>query len=217
MAQGLAKAALDVSIDDLLIQKAEEGKVSRKWKNHHNSTGTLAPGLVDVGIGTPHGSFGLTPCGAAALMGPMSENGRALTSFFGMNPSKPTSKMMETFSREIQDFGLMPIHGGNLAEYRDARQTLANDRRLRLVIAMSGWMTEGEDVVKPWLCLGSQTESYAIRWDLMALSNLGSSLETVIKSSAWSSAKKEIGARTSKSLRCCATQRSYVSNKSSIH
>lgn len=200
VARGLAKAALDVSIEELMTQKAEEGKVSRKWKTHSNTTGSLAPGLADEGIGTPEISFGLSPCAAAALMGQMSDNARVLTNFFGMNPAKPTSKMMETFSREIQDFGLMPIHGENLAEYRDARQTPAGERRLRLVIAMCGWMTEGEDILKPWQCLGTQTESYVVRWDLAVLLNLGSSLETVIKSSAWSTAKKEIGDRTSKSV-----------------
>lgn len=198
LSRGLAQAALDVSPEELLAQKAEEGKGPRKWKSHGNTPGTLAPALAAIGIGTPHGSYGLTPCAAAGLLGLMADNGRALSSLFGMNPAKPISKMIETFSREIQDFGLMPIHGEDLTEYRDARQRSAGDRRLRLVIAMSGWMTEEENVVKPWLCFGRQTESYAVRWDITALLNLGSSLETVIKSTAWSSAKKEINSRTSK-------------------
>lgn len=199
LANGIARAALDVSEEELATQKAEESKLSRKWKNHYSSSGTLVRGLTSVGIGNPDTGHGLTESAAAGLLGPMSENPRSLTNFYGMNPSKPTQKMIESFSREIQDFGLMPIHGENLGAYCDARQTPANDRRLRIVIAMCGWITEGGDVVGPWKCLGRQAESFVVRWDLMALSNLGSSLETVIKSSAWSSAKMEIGAKTSKS------------------
>lgn len=198
LAKGIAKAALAVSEEELATQKAEESKLARKWKNHYNSSGTLADGLKEVGIGMPETGHGLQESAAAGVLGPMSENPRSLTNFYGMNPSKPTQKMIETFSREIQDFGLMPVHGVNLDEYRDARQTPANDRRLRVVIAMCGWVTEDDDLLAPWKCLGRQAESFVVRWDLVALSNLGGSLDTVIKSSAWSSVKKEIGDKASK-------------------
>lgn len=200
LAKAWAKAALAVSDEDLLNQKAEEAKAPRKWKGQSSGGSTnLAPALAAAGIGTPQGSFGLTSWAAAGLLGPMAEGGRVICNLFGMNPTKPTNKMMEIFSREIQEFGLLPIHGESQDEYIDARQRPAGDRRFRLVIAMGGWMTENEDIRKPWLCLGRQTEGYVVRWDPVALLNLGNSLETVIKSSAWSSAKKEINATTSRS------------------
>ena len=43
---------------------------------------------------------------------------------------------------------------------------------------------------------GRQSEVFALRWELEALTKLGSSLESVVKSAAWSVAKKEIIART---------------------
>lgn len=199
LADGLAQAALAVSEDELALQKAEESKLSRKWKNHYSASGTLVSGLTDVGIGREETGHGLSESAAARLLGPMSENPRSLTNIFGMNPSRPTQKMIDAFIREIQDFGLMPVHGDNLNEYCDARQTPAHDRRLRVVLAMCGWVAEDGDVVSPWKCLGRQTESFSVRWDIAVLSNLGSSLETVIKSSAWSTAKNEIATKTSKS------------------
>lgn len=199
LAEAWANAALDVSDEDLLNIKAEETKGSRKWKGHSpGGTTSLSPALTTAGIGTPQGSFGLTNCAAAGLLGPMAEGGRAICNLFGMNPTKPTRKMMEVFAREIQDFGLLPIHGQSQDEYINARQRPAGDRRFRLVIAMGGWMSEDEDVRKPWLCLGRQTEAYAVRWDPVSLLSLGNSLETVIKSTAWSCAKKEINATTSR-------------------
>ncbi|KFH48609.1 putative membrane protein-like protein [Hapsidospora chrysogenum ATCC 11550] len=184
LAKTWAQAALDVSDEDLLSLKAEEAKGQRKWKGRSQSgAARLAPALTAAGI-------------AAGLLGPMAEGGRAICNLFGINPAKPTTKMMEVFAREIQDFGLLPIHGECQADYIDARQRPAGDRRFRLVIAMGGWMAEDEDMRKPWLCLGRQTEAYVLRWDPVALLSLGSSLETVIRSSAWSSAKKEINATT---------------------
>lgn len=60
----------------------------------------------------------------------------------------------------------------------------------------SGWLTQKEDIITPWRALGSQSEVFALRWELEALTKLGSSLESVVKSAAWSVAKKEIIART---------------------
>lgn len=198
MAEALAQAALDVSPEELLSQKAEEAKSSSRRHKGQGPSSTLAPALTAAGIGTVQSGFGVTGCAAAGLLGPLAEGGRAMCNLFGMNPAKPTSKMMEVFAREIQDFGLLPIHDPQGAEYIDSRAGPAQGRRMRIVIAMGGWAMEDEDVRKPWMCLSRQTEAYALRWDPIALMNLGSSLETVIKSSAWSSAKKEINVRTSK-------------------
>lgn len=199
LAQGLAKTALDLSPEDAINQKTEETKSSRRWKvGLGGNSGKLAAPLTSVGIGTGHEGLGLSSCAAAGLLGTMAENAVVMGGLFGINASKPMAKMMESFSREIQDFAFIPIHGVDGSEYRDARDIPAEHRRLCLTIALSGFLLEDEDIAKNWRCLGHHTESFATRWEVTALTNLGNSLETVIKSSAWSSGQVEIKARTSK-------------------
>jgi len=70
------------------------------------------------------------------------------------------------------------------------------DRRLRVTIGISGWLTQKEDIITPWRALGHESEVFALRWELEALTKLGSSMESVVKSAAWTVAKKEIIART---------------------
>ncbi|KAK5997039.1 putative membrane protein C6F6.13c [Cladobotryum mycophilum] len=200
LARGLAKTAIDVPLEEALALKPEENKSLRRWKlGLSNAVGTtvkLAAPLSAVGIGTAHSGLGLTSSAAAGLLGTMAENGILMGSVFGINAAKPTIKMMESFAREIQDFAFLPLHTPASTEYLDAREIPAEYRRLRLVITMNGFLADAEDVVKPWRCLGRLAETFAIRWETSVLVNLGNSLETVIKSSAWGSAKEEIKART---------------------
>ena len=204
LARGFAQVALDALPEDNADQKPEEIKPLKKWKlglggsDGPKTSGSLAQPLVAIGVGTNHGGLGLNPTAAAALLGAMAEHGQVVGGLFGMSASKPTSKIMESFSREIQDFAFLRLHGDIRSEYRDIRQIVAQDRRLRIVIAMSGWLNDKDDAVVHWRCLGSQAEAFAVRWEEATLLNLGNSLETVIKSTAWSSAKEEINSRTSK-------------------
>ena len=185
-------------------QKGEEVKASRKVKLglagciHPSAPPKLAAPLSLVGIGTTHGGFGLNSAAAANCLGTMSENGAIVGSFFGVYTAKPTSKMLESFQREIQDFALVPVHGGGLEEYTDAKTLPSEHRRLRFIIAMNGWLSDKDEVTRPWRYLGSQAEVYSVKWEMSALLSLGTSLETVIKSTAWSAAKDEINSRTSK-------------------
>ncbi|PTB79254.1 DUF726-domain-containing protein [Trichoderma longibrachiatum ATCC 18648] len=197
LAQGLAKAAIDHSSEEAASQKPEESKSSRRWKVGLGcGTGKLAAPLSSVGIGTAHEGLGLTPYAAAGLLGSMAENAAQMGALFGIIASKPTAKMMEAFTREIQDFGFIPIHGLDGYEYGDAREFPAEHRRLSLTIALSGFLLEDEEITKSWRCLGRHSESYVTRWEVAALTNLGNSLETAIKSTAWKEGKAEIEART---------------------
>ncbi|KAL6826836.1 hypothetical protein J3E69DRAFT_355100 [Trichoderma sp. SZMC 28015] len=197
-----AKAALDISPEDAINQKSEESKSARRWKvglgGHPGKLAApkLAAPLIDVGIGTAHEGLGITSSAAASLLGTMAENATAMGALFGINASKPTAKMMEIFAREIQDFAFIPLHGVEGSEYRDAREIPAEHRRLCLTIALSGFLLEDEDATKNWRCLGRFTESFVTRWEVAALTNLGNSLEEVVKSSAWIDGQKEIKART---------------------
>lgn len=78
----------------------------------------------------------------------------------------------------------------------NAREVEQEDRRLRLVLCIGDWLTQKEDVVTPWRCIGHQSEVYTLRWELEALTEMGTSLAAVIKSTAWSLANKGVLVRT---------------------
>ncbi|KAH7321131.1 hypothetical protein B0I35DRAFT_501248 [Stachybotrys elegans] len=202
LARGLAQAALDALPEEPEDQKTEEVKATKKWKiSVGNALGSkkpyiLAPPLKAVGVGTERGGLGLSSSTAASALGAIGEHGLLTGCLFGMNTQRPMGKIMEGFAREIQDFAFMPLLGNTCIEYMDPAQTLAEHRRLRLVIAISGWITKNCDESQPWRCLGSQAEVYAVRWETAALLNLGTSLQTVIKSISWKNAKEEIFSRT---------------------
>ncbi|OAA71194.1 DUF726 domain protein [Cordyceps fumosorosea ARSEF 2679] len=193
IAKGLAAAAMEVSPEKAAAQK-EENKLSKRWKFSLGTTGMgttgLAGALVGVGVGC-EGS-GLTASAAAALLGIMSENGLLMGSLFGMNPAKPVEKMVETFLREIQDFSFLSLTDAGDTEYMDPRQPLPAERRLRIVIALGGFMLKGDAVTTPWSSLSRQAEVYVVQWDLTAVASLGNALETVIGSSAWLAAREQI-------------------------
>ena len=204
LANGMAQVALDALADFEERKANNEPKSSRRWKlgfgNPPGSGGNqhLPQPMIDAGIGTLSGVFTLPTAISAGLLGPLADNGNLVGGLFGTNPARPTSKSMESYAREISDFTFLPLQGSFREEFVDARYIPASDRRLRLVIALSGWLMEENDLSKVWECLGSQAEVFAMRWEIHSLLNLGGSLETVIKSIAWSSAQKEMRPRTSK-------------------
>ena len=65
-------------------------------------------------------------------------------------------------------------------------------RRLRVTIGISGWLTSKPEVITPWRILGSDSETFALRWELEALLNLGNSMTTMVSSAAWGYAKSEV-------------------------
>ncbi|KAL6356808.1 hypothetical protein LRP88_10414 [Fusarium phalaenopsidis] len=199
IAQGLSQLAVDVAAEQATEQKQDESKPVGKTKARLASmTGPFRLGaqLIAAGIGTTHGGHGLRLPAAAGLLGPMSDNGIAAGSLFGIYGTRPTSKMIESFSREIQDFGIVPIRGTPQEDYVDAKAIPANSRRLRVIIAVNGWVTEKEDIARPWKYLGDHAEVYVLRWEMSALQSLGGALETVVRSSAWAVAKKAVTSRT---------------------
>ncbi|KAG6193650.1 hypothetical protein E4U27_005933 [Claviceps purpurea] len=203
LAQGLAKAALEVPQEDDRTGQPDEMKASsKKWKLGLGSASgssaplSLATSLRNVGIGTPQGGLGLTTTAAAGLLGLMAENGFLMGSLFGMNSARPLGKMLESFLREVQDFAFIRLCNSLHYEYTDHRESPVEHRRLRVVVAISGCLLESDDIIKPWRSLNSQAEVYAIRWEIAALMNLGSALETVIKSTAWGRARRDIESRT---------------------
>src|ERR1700722_11907373 len=110
-----------------------------------------------------------------------------------------TSKMMDKYAKEVQDFAFLPLRSKAAslpAGSHGTHDISPEDRRLRVTIGISGWLTTKEDIIKPWRVLGHQSEVFALRWELEALMKLGTSMESLVKSYAWSIAKKEIIERT---------------------
>ncbi|KAF9877786.1 hypothetical protein CkaCkLH20_04921 [Colletotrichum karsti] len=205
VARGLGKTVQEVNAEEVVEEKAAENKSTRRWKVGFAGaagaaiigvTGGLAAPLVAAGIGTVMGGVGLGSTAAAGLLGTLSSSGVVVGSLFGIYGARQTSKMMDQYAKDVADFAFLPLHGEMKEEYRDAKEIPPKDRRLRVVLALSGWLTQKEDVVNPWRCIGHQGEVYAVRWEVANLMNMGNSLETVIKSTAWSVAKKEIITRT---------------------
>lgn len=206
VAKGLSQATKDISGDEQVQKRSDETKTSRRWKVGLASvagaavigiTGGLAAPLVAAGIGTALGGIGLGGTAAAGLLGAMAESSLVVGTLFGIYGARASAKMIDQYTKEIQDFAFLPLHGKIRDEYKDGKDVAPEDRRLRVVLGVSGWLVQKEDVMNPWRSLGHQSEVYALRWELEAMMKMGNSLETVVKSAAWSLAKKEIIARTS--------------------
>jgi hypothetical protein len=199
LAQGLLEAAKQMSGTEEAEKRSDENKVARRWKVGLAGvagaavigiTGGLAAPLVAAAIGTVMGGLGLGATAAAGLLGTLAESGVIIGSLFGAYGGSMTGKMMDAYAKEVDDFAFLPLRG---SKHREAQP---QDRRLRVTIGVSGWLTQKEDIITPWRVLGRQSEVFALRWELEALSKLGNSMESVVKSAAWSVAKKEIIART---------------------
>ncbi|KAK3946207.1 hypothetical protein QBC46DRAFT_335646 [Diplogelasinospora grovesii] len=204
VAKSLSQIAKDINPDELTQKKAEENKTSKKWKVGLASvagaavigvTGGLAAPLVAAGIGTVLGGLGLGTTAAAGLLGAMAESSLLVGSLFGIYGARATGKAMDQYAKDVQDFAFIPLRG-SIGEDSEIGKVSPDHRRLRVVLGISGWLTGETDVVNPWRALGDQSEVYAVRWELESLLKMGNSLETVVKSTAWSMAKKEIIART---------------------
>ncbi|KAK0740581.1 hypothetical protein B0T18DRAFT_418280 [Schizothecium vesticola] len=205
VAKGLSEIARDMVPEELLQKKVEETKSAKKWKVAVASaagaallgaTGGLAAPLVAAGIGSILGGIGLGSTAAAGLLGAMAENALLIGSIFGIYGARTTAKMMEQYTKDIQDFAFIPVHG-SIGQDAEIGKVLPENRRFRIVMCVGGWLTGESDIVSPWTALGHQNEVYAVRWELEPLLKMGNALDTVIKSAAWSTAKKEIIARTS--------------------
>ncbi|KAH6848402.1 hypothetical protein B0I37DRAFT_432674 [Chaetomium sp. MPI-CAGE-AT-0009] len=200
----LAQIAKGIPPELLIPKKNEDGKPIRRWRAGltGNSAGVI-PGagglpapLEAARIGSVFGISGIPAAAAAGLLGIMGENSLAVGALFGIYGSRNTGKMMEHYIKDVGDFAFLPLRGSP-SEHLEMGKVDPESRRLRVVLGISGWMMNKDDAASPWQCLGDQSEVYAVRWELDALCKLGLSFDTLVRSAAWSMAKKEIVARTS--------------------
>lgn len=202
VAHGLSMVIKGIPPEEIAQKRAEEGKAVRRMRAGQASTVSnssadgLATPLMAAGIGTVFGGLGLKPSAAAGLLGTMAEGTVVVGTLFGLYGARATAKMMDSYVKDTQDFGLAPVHGYPSQQYLDPKDVPAEDRRLRMVICIGGWLMNDEDVVRPWQCLGRMNEPYGLRWEVDPLLKLGNALDTLIKSSAWTDAKKEVASRS---------------------
>jgi hypothetical protein len=200
VARGLLTAAENMQADEETKKKQEEGSDMRKWKVGLATvagaaligvTGGLAAPLLAAGLGSVMGGLGLGATAGAAYLGTLAGSSVIVGGLFGAYGGRMTGKMMDQYAREIEDFAFIPINS-----YHKPRKIEKEYRRLRVAIGISGWLTDKDDVVEPWKVIGIGMESFALRFELEALMNIGNSLTSMIKSAAWGYARSEIIKRT---------------------
>ncbi|KAF1816804.1 DUF726-domain-containing protein [Eremomyces bilateralis CBS 781.70] len=156
-------------------------------------TGGLAAPLLAAGISTVFGGLGLGA--VSGLLGALAGNGVIIGALFGAYGAKMTGKMMDSYAKEVQDFKFVPLKPDTVNDAApDAGEA---EHHLRVSIGISGWINEESDITRPWLaCDSGSSEAFALQWEVETLLRLGVSLNTVLKTYVWDSAKYEILRRT---------------------
>ena len=193
-AQGLLKAAEQMTADEEASKRLEESNnTSRKWKIRLASaagaavigyTGGLAAPMIAAGLGSVMGELGLGATAAAGYLGTVASNTAVVGTLFGAYGGRMTGQVMENISAGVRDFGFLPIHGER-KEHDDSVSAVTSTRRLRVIIAISGWLLEKEEVVTPWRILKPSAEVFALRFELETLLNLGQSFDTMLQSAVY--------------------------------
>lgn len=179
-----AKTLLSVvkmSADQESAARVEASKSTNRWKIGLASvagaaligvTGGLAAPLVAAGIGSVMGGLGLGATVAAGYLGAVAGSSAIVGALFGAYGGRMGGQMMERYAKEVEDFSFIPVHSSDA--------TL-----LRVAVGITGWIVEGsEEVVDPWRSLGGGAEAYALRWEVEALTDLGTALQEILTSTA---------------------------------
>ncbi|KAH8899271.1 DUF726-domain-containing protein [Thozetella sp. PMI_491] len=193
-------AAGGMSADAEAQKRKQENQSSRYWKVGLASvagaaligvTGGLAAPVVAGAIGGIMGSVGLG--GVASFLGIFWMNGALVGTLFGAFGAKMTGEMIDQYAREVEDFRFLPLKDewgkGYKKDDKDAR-------RLKVIIGINGWLSNKDDVTRPWRVLNDDSEVFALRYEMDSLLSLGRSLEGLVSSYAWGVVKVEILKRT---------------------
>ncbi|OTB05328.1 hypothetical protein M426DRAFT_138399 [Hypoxylon sp. CI-4A] len=203
-ASASSKIIRGIPIEEILQRRAEESKPGmRRFRSQMNSAtlggenaGKLAAPLAASRIGTVFAGYGLQPAATTALIGPLNESTVAIGTLFGLYGARQGSKSMEAHGKDVLDLAMIPLHLPYNPGLIDPKDVPTDSRKLRVTIAVSGLLTSNQDLRESWNFLGQQNEVYVMRWELEALSKMGTSFEILGKSLAWDEAKKEITSRT---------------------
>lgn len=105
-----------------------------------------------------------------------------------------TGDMMRNLSADVQDFAFLPVHGER-KEHEDSVDAATDNRRLRVIISITGWLLEKEEVVTPWRVLSPSAEVFALRFELETLMKMGQSFNTMAANSAYGYAQSAFATR----------------------
>ena len=204
-AQGLLKAAKQITADEEALKKKKlEGQEAHKWRVRLATaagaavvgvSGGLAAPMIAAGVGTVMGGLGLEATAAAGYLGSLAGSTYLVGGLFGAYGGRMTGDMMRELSAEVEDFAFLPVHGDR-KDHGESVEAATESRRLRVVIAISGWLLEKEEVVTPWKVLKPSAEVFALRFELEALMNLGQSIDTMISSAAYGYAQSAMIKKT---------------------
>lgn len=203
-AQGLLEAAKQMTAKQETDKKKAESQESRKWKIRLASaagaaiigyTGGMAAPMVAAGVGSVMGELGLGATAAAGYLGSVAGNTAIVGSLFGAYGGRMTGQIMSNISAEVEDFAFLPVHGER-KEHAESLEAATDKRRLRVIVTVSGWLLEKEEVVSPWRVLKPTAEVFALRFELETLMNLGQSFDTMLSSAAYGYAQSAIAQRT---------------------
>lgn len=206
LARGLSGNILSSLAPEELAQKrADEVKASGSRRGRAGSARavdfiTLAPTLADENLGCVLG-LSIGQSAAASCLGSLSKSQVIPSTLFGLNGARPGAKTIQNCTRDIQDFAFIPLNGSKKDQYTDGRNTVADDRRMRIVICIDGWHEAAPNTTlnssfsvppKCWDVIGNDSEAFVMNWEAESLYKVYVALETVIRSEAWKAAKDEI-------------------------
>lgn len=101
---------------------------------------------------------------------------------------------MDSYAREVDDFCFIPLRESSSDPEMARREE--QSRRLRVTVGVNGWLKSEDDITKPWMGLGDDSEVFALRYEMDRLLSLGGALDNLVSSYAWKSFKTEILRRT---------------------
>ena len=203
-ARGLLQAAKQISASRETIEKGKESEESRRWKMRLATvagaaivglSGGYAAPLIAATVGGIMSELGLGASAAAGYLGSVAGNTYLVGSLFGAYGGRMTSEMMRNVSADVHDFAFLPVHGER-KEHKDSIEAVTDSRRLRVTIAISGWLLEKEEVVTPWRVLTPSSEVFALRFELESLMKLGQSINTMASNSAYGYAQSAFATRS---------------------
>ncbi|KAL2262181.1 hypothetical protein VTK26DRAFT_2214 [Humicola hyalothermophila] len=203
LVEGSARAAAEqqqtsMSAEVEAEKRKQQNQASRYWKVGLASvagaaiigvTGGLAAPVIAGAIGGLMGSVGLG--GVASFLGIFWMNGALVGTLFGAMGARMTGEMVDRYAREVEDFRFI-----RLKDKRGTNGGSQDDRRLRVTIGINGWLDSKEDVTRPWRALGTDSEAFALRYEVKSLLGLGKSLKELLSSYAWNTVKVELLKRT---------------------
>jgi len=203
-AKGLLEAAKQVSASKETLAKGKESEESRRWKMRLATvagaaivglSGGYAAPMIAASVGAMMSEMGLGASAAAGYLGAVAGNTYLVGSLFGAYGGRMTGEMMRNLSADVNDFAFLPVHGER-KEHEDSIEAVTDTRRLRVVIAISGWLLEKEEVVTPWKVLKPSAEVFALRFELETLMSLGQSINTMSANDAYGYAQNAFNQRS---------------------